>query len=156
VKAVLCPKKSNPCWTRSDSCWRAKTTDPLCRRTAASDNAKIDVENKSAGWELSFEPILKGGMMLMKILVVNTGSSSIKYQVFNMDDESVLAKGLLDRVGIPGTILEHEPSGKDKVIIKQDIPDHTEGMKLVLDVLVNADYGCVQSLDEFCRIGNNR
>jgi acetate kinase len=90
----------------------------------------------------------------MKILVVNTGSSSIKYQVFNMDDESVLAKGLLDRVGIPGTILEHEPSGKDKVIIKQDIPDHTEGMKLVLDVLINADYGCVQSLDEISAVGH--
>ena len=90
----------------------------------------------------------------MKVLVVNTGSSSIKYQVFNMEDESVLAKGLLDRVGIPGTILEHEPSGTDKVIIKEDMPDHTAGMKLVLDVLVNPDYGCVSSLEEISAVGH--
>ena len=54
----------------------------------------------------------------MKVLVVNAGSSSIKYQVFDMTDESVLAKGLVDRVGIPGTTLEHKPAGKDEVVIK--------------------------------------
>lgn len=55
----------------------------------------------------------------MKVLVVNCGSSSIKYQVFDMTDESVLAKGLVDRVGIPGTVLKHEPTGKDEVVIKR-------------------------------------
>lgn len=90
----------------------------------------------------------------MKVLVVNTGSSSIKYQVFNMEDESVLAKGLLDRVGIPGTVLEHEPAGKDKVSIKEDMPNHTAGMKLVLDVLTNSNYGCVGSLDEISAVGH--
>ncbi len=90
----------------------------------------------------------------MKVLVVNTGSSSIKYQVFNMVDESVLAKGLLDRVGIPGTVLEHEPAGQDKVSIKEDMPNHTAGMKLVLDVLTNPVYGCVQSLDEIGAVGH--
>lgn len=55
----------------------------------------------------------------MKILVVNAGSSSIKYQVVDMTDESLLAKGLVDRVGIPGTTLEHEPVGKDEVVIKK-------------------------------------
>ena len=90
----------------------------------------------------------------MKILVVNVGSSSIKYQVFNMDDESVLAKGLLDRVGIKGTILEHEPAGKEKVIIKQEMPDHTAGMKMILDVLVNDEYGCVRNLDEIEAVGH--
>ncbi|MDD3365523.1 MAG: acetate kinase, partial [Syntrophomonas sp.] len=59
----------------------------------------------------------------MKVLVVNAGSSSIKYQVMDMTDESVLAKGLVDRVGIPGTTLKHEPTGKDDVLIKKDLPD---------------------------------
>ncbi len=90
----------------------------------------------------------------MKVLVVNAGSSSIKYQVFNMDDESVLAKGLVDRVGIPGTTLEHKPTGKDDVIIKKDLPDHTEGMKLVLEVLVNEEYGCIKSMDEIGAVGH--
>jgi acetate kinase len=90
----------------------------------------------------------------MKILVVNAGSSSIKYQVFDMTDESVLAKGLVDRVGIPGTTLEHKPTGKDEVVIKKDLPDHTEGMKLVLDVLVNPEYGCIKSMDEIGAVGH--
>ncbi|MEN6460299.1 MAG: acetate kinase [Syntrophomonas sp.] len=90
----------------------------------------------------------------MKVLVVNAGSSSIKYQVFDMADESVLAKGLVDRVGIPGTTLEHKPAGKDEVVIKKDLPDHTAGMKLVLEVLVNEEYGCVKSMDEIGAVGH--
>ncbi|MGE5415909.1 MAG: acetate/propionate family kinase [Acidobacteriota bacterium] len=90
----------------------------------------------------------------MKVLVVNCGSSSIKYQVFDMTDESVLAKGLVDRVGIPGTVLKHEPIGKDEVVIKQDLPDHTEGMKLVLNVLINPEYGVISSMDEIGAVGH--
>lgn len=90
----------------------------------------------------------------MKVLVVNAGSSSIKYQVFDMTDESVLAKGLVDRVGIPGTTLEHKPTGKDEVVIKKDLPDHTEGMKLVLEALVNEEYGIIKSMDEIGAVGH--
>jgi acetate kinase len=90
----------------------------------------------------------------MKVLVVNAGSSSIKYQVMDMTDESVLAKGLVDRVGIPGTTLKHEPIGKDDVLIKKDLPDHTAGMKLVLDVLINPEYGCIKSMDEIGAVGH--
>jgi acetate kinase len=90
----------------------------------------------------------------MKVLVVNAGSSSIKYQVMDMTDESVLAKGLVDRVGIPGTTLKHEPTGKDDVLIKKDLPDHTAGMKLVLEVLVNEEYGCIKSMDEIGAVGH--
>jgi len=90
----------------------------------------------------------------MKVLVVNAGSSSIKYQVFDMTDESVLAKGLVDRVGIPGTTLKHEPAGKDDVLIKKDLPNHTEGMKLVLEVLINEEYGCIKSMDEVGAVGH--
>jgi len=90
----------------------------------------------------------------MKVLVVNAGSSSIKYQVFDMTDESVLAKGLVDRVGIPGTTLEHKPTGKDEVVIKRDLPDHTTGMQLVLEVLANEEYGCIKSMDEIGAVGH--
>lgn len=90
----------------------------------------------------------------MKVLVVNAGSSSIKYQVFNMKDESVLAKGLVDRVGIPGTTLEHKPTGKDEVIIKKDLPDHTAGMKLVLEVLANSEYGVISDMAEIGAVGH--
>ncbi|MEN6391969.1 MAG: acetate kinase [Syntrophomonas sp.] len=90
----------------------------------------------------------------MKVLVVNCGSSSIKYQVMDMTDESVLAVGLVDRVGIPGSTLEHKPQGKDKVVIKKDLPDHTQGMKLVLEVLVNPEYGCIKSMDEIGAAGH--
>lgn len=90
----------------------------------------------------------------MKVLVVNCGSSSIKYQLVDMTDESVLAKGLVDRVGIPGTLLKHEPTDKDEVVIKKDLPDHTEGMKLVLDVLINLEYGVIKSMDEIGAVGH--
>ena len=90
----------------------------------------------------------------MKILVVNAGSSSIKYQVIDMTDESVLAVGLVDRVGIPGSTLKHEPAGKESVVLKQDLPDHTAGMGLVLETIVNPEYGVVKSMDEIGAVGH--
>jgi acetate kinase len=90
----------------------------------------------------------------MKVLVVNAGSSSIKYQVMDMTNETVLAVGLVDRVGIPGSTLEHKPLGKDEVVIKKDLPDHTAGMELVLEVLVNPEYGCIQNMDEIGAVGH--
>jgi len=90
----------------------------------------------------------------VKVLVINAGSSSIKYKVFDMTDESVLAKGCVDRVGIKGTVLEHKVLGKDPVIIEEDLPDHTAGMKLILDTLVHKDYGCLQSLEEIAAVGH--
>lgn len=91
----------------------------------------------------------------MKVLVVNAGSSSIKYQVFDMNDESVLAKGCVDRVGIQGTVLEHKVfSKKDAVMIEGYLPDHTAGMKLILETLIHKDYGCLQSMDEIAAVGH--
>ena len=90
----------------------------------------------------------------MDVLVVNAGSSSVKYQVFDMTNEKVLAKGLVDRVGIPGTTLDHEPEGKDKVTIKQDMPDHTAAMKMVLEVLINPEYGVIKSMDDINAVGH--
>ncbi len=90
----------------------------------------------------------------MKVLVVNCGSSSIKYQLFEMDDESVLAKGLVERIGLEGSVLTHEPKGKDKTIIKTKIMNHTIGLGLVLDALVDSTYGVLQSMKEIDAIGH--
>ena len=90
----------------------------------------------------------------MKILVVNCGSSSIKYQLISMTDESVLAKGLVERIGLEGSILTHQPSGKDKVPMKIDIPDHGKGIELVLAALIHPEYGVLQSMKEILAVGH--
>jgi len=90
----------------------------------------------------------------MKILVVNCGSSSLKYQLFEMDDESVLAKGLVERIGLEGSILTHEPTGSDKVKINADIKNHTIGIGLVLEALVDANHGVISSMTEIDAIGH--
>lgn len=90
----------------------------------------------------------------MKILVVNCGSSSIKYQLVDMKDESVVAKGLVERIGMEGSVLTHQPTGHDKVVIKTDMPTHTVGIKLVLGAFVNPDYGVIKSMDEIGAVGH--
>ena len=83
----------------------------------------------------------------MKIFVVNCGSSSIKYQLIDMKDESVIAKGLVERIGIEGSVLTHTPAGKDKVRLESAIPDHVDGIKKVLAALVDPNHGVIKSLD---------
>ena len=90
----------------------------------------------------------------MKVLVINCGSSSLKYQLFEMDDESVLAKGLVERIGLEGSILTHEPTGKDKVKINADIKDHTIAISLVLEALVDASHGVISSMAEIDSVGH--
>ncbi|RDY20919.1 acetate kinase [Criibacterium bergeronii] len=90
----------------------------------------------------------------MNILVINCGSSSLKYQLINMDDESVLAKGLVERIGIDGSVLKHEVEGHDKVKIQQDIPNHEVALKLVMDALVDSEHGAIKSLDEINAVGH--
>ncbi len=68
----------------------------------------------------------------MIIFVVNCGSSSIKYQLLNMDGEHVLAKGLIERIGMEGSVLKHTPTGKYTVDISADIPDHSVGIQMAL------------------------
>jgi acetate kinase len=60
----------------------------------------------------------------------------------------------MDRVGIPGTVLTHKPEGKNDVVINKDMPDHTEGMKLVLDTLVNPEYGVIKDMSEIKAVGH--
>ena len=90
----------------------------------------------------------------MKVLVVNSGSSSIKYQLFDMTDESVLAKGLVERIGIPDSIINHYPSGKEPVITHQDIPNHRVGIKLMMDALLHQDYGVIKDISEIVAVGH--
>ena len=90
----------------------------------------------------------------MKIFVVNCGSSSIKYQLIDMKDESVIAKGLVERIGIEGSVLPHTPAGKDKVRLESAIPDHVDGIKKVLAALVDPNHGVIKSMDEIDAVGH--
>ena len=92
----------------------------------------------------------------MVILVLNCGSSSIKYQVIDMTDASgkLLAKGLVERIGLPEGDLTHKPVGKTPFEVHQPIPDHTTGIKLVLDALTDPAHGVIASLDEVKAVGH--
>lgn len=90
----------------------------------------------------------------MLIFVVNCGSSSIKYQLLNMDGEKVLAKGLIERIGMEGSVLKHTPSGKYTVDISADIGDHSAGIQMAIDALTNAEYGVISSMDEIDAVGH--
>ncbi|MEE1271733.1 MAG: acetate kinase, partial [Bacteroidales bacterium] len=91
----------------------------------------------------------------MKILVLNCGSSSIKYQLIDMDNNAtLLAKGLLERIGLEMGEFTHKPVGKDKHYVKQPIPDHKAGIKMVLDALVDEKIGVISSLTEINACGH--
>ena len=89
----------------------------------------------------------------MKILVINSGSSSIKYQLVDMENEDVLAKGYLERIGISGSRLKHKKNSEE-YIIEKSIPTHREGLKLIMDTLVSPDKGVIKSFDEIKAIGH--
>lgn len=90
----------------------------------------------------------------MIIFVVNCGSSSIKYQLLNMNGEQVLAKGLIERIGMEGSVLKHTPTGKYTVDISAEIPDHSVGIQMALDALTNKEYGVIDSMDEIDAVGH--
>ena len=91
----------------------------------------------------------------MKILVINAGSSSLKFQLIDMDDESVKAKGLVERIGIEGTHFKQTVLGTDKVIeFTRNMKDHTEAISAVLSALTDKDNGAIASLDEIGACGH--
>ena len=91
----------------------------------------------------------------MKILVINAGSSSLKFQLIDMDDESVKAKGLVERIGIEGTHFKQTVLGTDKVIeFTRNMKDHTEAISAVLSALTDKDNGAISSLDEIGACGH--
>ena len=92
----------------------------------------------------------------MIVLVLNCGSSSIKYQVIDIDDQSnaLLAKGLVDRIGLPEGSLTHKPTGKDKYEVVKPIADHTIGISMVLEALTDATHGVIANLNEVKAVGH--
>ena len=89
----------------------------------------------------------------MKILVLNCGSSSIKYQLFNTESGDILAKGGIEKIGLPGAFIKFNVADGKKTI-EQDIPEHTVGVQLIFDVLTNAEYGALKSLEELDAVGH--
>lgn len=90
----------------------------------------------------------------MKTLVINCGSSSLKYQLIDMETENSLVQGLVERIGIEGSILTQKVEGKDKYIIKESMSNHKEAIKLVLEALVNKEHGVIKSMDEISAVGH--
>jgi acetate kinase len=91
--------------------------------------------------------------VMMKVLVINCGSSSLKYQLIDSETEVALAVGLCERIGIDGR-LNHTPNGGEKVVIEQAMPDHEVAIRMVLDALTNENYGVIKNLDEIDAIGH--
>lgn len=90
----------------------------------------------------------------MNVLVINCGSSSLKYQLISSDTEEVLAKGLCERIGIDGSAITHTPAGGDKVTEEVPMPDHTEAVRLVIEKLTDDKVGVIKSLDEIDAVGH--
>lgn len=90
----------------------------------------------------------------MKVLVINTGSSSLKYQLIDMDNEAVLAKGLCDRIGIDGSFLKHAKGDADAVIVKSPMPDHKVAIGKVLDALTDKEMGVIADMSEIDAVGH--
>ena len=90
----------------------------------------------------------------MKVLVINAGSSSLKYQLVNTEDESVLAKGNAERIGISGSCLKHEPAGKERVVINAELKDHTDAIKMVMNALLHPEYGVIKNMSEIGAVGH--
>ncbi len=90
----------------------------------------------------------------MKIMVLNCGSSSIKYQLFDMTNQSVMAKGVVEKIGLKGAFLKHEKSNGQKVKFEGDILDHQGGIEYILGVLISEKHGCISSLQEIGAVGH--
>lgn len=91
---------------------------------------------------------------IMKVLVINTGSSSLKYQLIDMSNESVLAKGLCDRIGIDNSFIKHTKTGSDAVVIEKDMTNHKAAIKAVLNVLTDSKIGVIKDMAEISAVGH--
>ena len=90
----------------------------------------------------------------MKTLVINCGSSSLKYQLIDMSTEECMVQGLVERIGIEGSVLTQKIEGKDKYVINTDIKNHKDAIKLVLEALVDPVHGVIKSMDEISAVGH--
>jgi len=90
----------------------------------------------------------------MKILVLNCGSSSIKYQFYSLDSHRILAKGIVEKIGMKGSFLKHEKESGQKVLFEGEILDHKIGIEYILGVISSQKHGCIESLDEINAVGH--
>ncbi len=90
----------------------------------------------------------------MKILVVNAGSSSLKFQLLNMEDSRVLVKGICDRIGIDGSVIEYQVPGKEKIVMKKEMKKHKDAISYVLQALVDKEIGVIESVSEISGVGH--
>ena len=90
----------------------------------------------------------------MKVLVINAGSSSLKYQLIDTENNDVIAKGLCERIGIDGSKLKHRPAGKDEVEIVKPMENHADAIKLVIAALLDKEHGVIESMDEIGAVGH--
>ncbi|MGI9951098.1 acetate kinase [Moorellaceae bacterium AZ2] len=90
----------------------------------------------------------------MKILVLNCGSSSVKYQIFDMAEEKSLARGLLERIGLQGSLLTHRPVGKDKLVKEVEAPEHETAIRHCLEALTDPEYGVIKDFGEIEGVGH--
>lgn len=90
----------------------------------------------------------------MKVLVLNSGSSSIKYQLFNMDEKTVLAKGVIEKIGFEDSIASYKNGQGKKIKTTQNIKNHLDGIKIILETLVNSEYGVIMSTSEIDAVGH--
>jgi acetate kinase len=90
----------------------------------------------------------------MLVLVINCGSSSLKYQLIEMDNEELIAKGLVERIGIEGSVISHTTTGKEKMVKEVPMKDHSEAIKHVMEAIVDPEYGAIKDLSEIDAIGH--
>ena len=90
----------------------------------------------------------------MKVLVLNCGSSSIKYKLFDMDHKAVIAQGGIEKIGLPDSFLKFTLPNGEKKILEKNIPEHTVGVEFILNTLVSPEYGAIKSLDEIDAVGH--
>lgn len=90
----------------------------------------------------------------MKVLVINAGSSSLKYQLINTDNNDVIAKGVCERIGIEGSNLTHKPAGKEEAKITEPMANHADAIKLVIAALLDEKHGVIKSMDEIGAVGH--
>lgn len=90
----------------------------------------------------------------MKVLVLNCGSSSIKYKLYDMSNESVLGQGGIEKLGLKDSFLKFKLPNGEKKTIEKFMPEHTVGVELILDTLTNTEYGCIKSLEEIDAVGH--
>ena len=90
----------------------------------------------------------------MKVLVLNCGSSSIKYKLFDMDHKEVIAQGGIEKIGLQGSFLKFTLPNGEKKVLEKDIPEHTVGVEFILDTLTSPEYGAIKSLNEINAVGH--